>query len=208
MTTLHQLTATTPGLPCRTTDPELWFSRSSTDRELAIALCRQCPLQQPCAQYALDNRGLSGVWGGTTAADRRLFWTGERCRLDEQGRLRLLCGSEKAYRAHFSYREQPGPTCVDGDCVAAHEAQVAADRRARLDAEHAKGGTPTGYHLHWRLGEKACDDCRSALGRQSKARRDRERAASQRAHSEWTAPGSAEDPPGAPAAVQPLALAG
>ncbi|NUR42023.1 MAG: WhiB family transcriptional regulator, partial [Streptomyces sp.] len=39
MTTLAALAASTAGLPCRTTDPELWFSRTSADRTRAVALC-------------------------------------------------------------------------------------------------------------------------------------------------------------------------
>lgn len=182
MTSLATLTATTPNLPCRTADPEIFFSKSATDREQAKALCRSCPIRDACAQYALDNRQLKGVWGGTTVADRRQFWTGESCRFDEQGRLRLECGSEKAYRAHFSYREQP---CAP--CRAAHEAHVEGERRAQLAAEHAKGGTARGYFIHRRLGEVACVECRAGQGRESKARRQREREAGDRARAEWDA---------------------
>jgi hypothetical protein len=203
MTSLADLTATTPGLPCRTTDPELWFSKSSTDRAAAIALCQECPIRQACAQYALDDRSLKGIWGGTTAADRRQFWTGEQCRLDGQGRIRLECGSEKAYRAHFSYREQP---CVE--CRAAHDAVVEAERRAQLEQEHAKGGTSRGYFIHRRLGEVACAACRSGQGREAKARRERGRAAGDRAREAWDAQKGADALRGAQAAVQRLALAG
>lgn len=202
MTTLHTLTADTPGLPCRTTDPELWFSKSSNDRALAVALCLECPVQQRCAQLAIDEREAWGVWGGTTAADRRQFWTGEQCRFDEQGRLRLLCGSERAYRAHFSYREQP---C--DECRAAHDAQVAAERRVQLEAEHAKGGTSRGYFIHRRLGEAACVLCRAGQGREAKARRERDRAAGDRARAAWDARKAADTLRGAQATAQRLAIA-
>ncbi|MFD4572068.1 WhiB family transcriptional regulator [Streptomyces sp. NPDC058417] len=208
MTTLHDLAAVTPGLPCRTTDPELWFSRSSSERALAVALCEDCPIRQACAQYAIDNRGVSGVWGGTTLADRSRFWTGQRHRLDEAGRIRLVCGSERAYRAHFSYREQPGPDCADGDCVAAHEELVTVRRRERLAAEHAKGGSAAGYFIHRRMGDPVCDGCREALRAERRERRERERAAGDRARAAWDARKAAERVAGPQAAVQPLALAG
>lgn len=203
MTSLHLLAADTAGLPCRTTDPELWFSRSSSERALAVALCRECPIREACAQYALDNRDVTGVWGGTTTADRRLFWTGEPHRFDEQGRLRLLCGTERAYRAHFSYREQP---CAE--CVAAHEEQVAGERRAQLAAEHTAGGSARGYFIHRRLGEAACAPCRAALGRKSREDRERQRAAGDRARAAWDARKAADAARGPQAPVQPLALAG
>ncbi|MCX4994286.1 WhiB family transcriptional regulator [Streptomyces longwoodensis] len=208
MNTLHDLAATTPGLPCQETDPELWHSRSSSERALAVELCAGCPIRTPCAQYALDHRDVSGVWGGTTAADRRAFWTGERCRFDERGRLRLLCGSERAYWAHFRYGEQPGRDCAGGDCAAAHEAHITAGRRKRLEAEHAAGGTTAGYYIHRRLGEQACELCAGARGRDSKARRQRDRAAADRARAEWDARKAADRTRGAQTGVHGLALAG
>lgn len=208
MTSLATLTATTPGLPCRTTDPELWFSKSSSDRARAIAFCEGCPIRRECAQYAIDHQDISGVWGGTTLADRRQFWTGQRHRLDDQGRIRLVCGSERAYRAHFSYREQPGRDCVGGDCAAAHEELVTAQRRERLAAEHAKGGTSTGYFIHRRMGEPVCDGCREALKAERREQRERERAAGDRARAAWDARKAADRVTGRETAVQSLALAG
>jgi hypothetical protein len=166
MTSLATLTATTPGLPCRTNDPELWHSRSHTDRARAIALCQECPVRVACAQYALDHRDVRGVWGGTTAAERRSFWDGRPWRFDERGRLRLACGSVSAYHAHHTYREQPCEACT-----AAWEEHLLAERRRRLEAEHAKGGTTTGYHLHRRIGERACDLCLGAMRAHSAAAR-------------------------------------
>ncbi|MFF7534899.1 WhiB family transcriptional regulator [Streptomyces bobili] len=206
MTSLHTLAASTPGLPCRTTDPELWFSRSSSERSLAVALCRECPVRRACAQYALDNPELRGVWGGTTAADRRSFRDGRPWRFDEQGRLRLECGSEDAYRSHFGYREQPCEACR-----AAHEEHITADRRRRLLAEHAlaDGGSTVGYWLHRRLGERSCAACLEAVQAQQAlvpsraARRRRERA-----RTALTSSGAAETLRSPQAPVQPLALAG
>lgn len=157
MTSLAALTATTPNLPCRT-DPTPWYSDNAADRAYATRQCHACPLLLACAQYAIDEREPHGVWGGTTAADRKGFRDGRPWRFDEQGRLRLVCGSEDAYRQHFGYREQP---C--SPCVAAHEEHITAQRRERLAEEHAKGGTQTGYFLHRRLGEQPCAECKAGL---------------------------------------------
>ncbi|MGI3198478.1 WhiB family transcriptional regulator [Streptomyces sp. GTA36] len=201
MTTLATLTARTPGLPCRL-QPEPFFSDDSRERAAAVRLCRDCPLRVPCAAYALEERVSHGVWGGTTEAERRAFWTGVPWRFDEEGRLRLVCGSERAYRSHFSYREQP---CAE--CTAAHEALVEEQRRARLAEEHAKGGTVRGYQIHLRLGEPACPACRGAQSRESQARRDRARAAAGRARAEWDARKAADGRRGAPAPVRPASRA-
>ncbi|NUP19242.1 MAG: WhiB family transcriptional regulator [Streptomyces sp.] len=203
MTSLATLTATTPGLPCRTTDPEIFFSKSSTERDHAKGLCVDCPIRVACAQYALDNRDVRGVWGGTTLAERRSFHDGRPWRFDDEGRLRLECGTEDAYRAHFGYREQPCP-----ECVAAHEEHIAGKRRDRLNVEHATadGGSTVGYWLHRRLGEPACLRCLAAIQAQQAIKRARRGRTRPRATP--AAPGATETASGAPAAVQPLALAG
>ena len=202
MTSLATLTATTPGLPCRL-DPDSWYSDDAGDRNAAVRACRNCPLQQACAEYALDNREPWGVWGATTPADRRGFWSGEPYRFDEQGRLRLVCGSERAYRSHYSYREEP---CEE--CTAAHEAVVEADRRARLAVEHEAGGSRAGYALHRKLGERACVLCLRAQARESQRQRDRGRALAERARSGRADRKPADRLLGAPADAQPFALAG
>lgn len=203
MTTLADLTARTPGLPCRL-DPDTFFSDNSRDRAAAVRLCRTCPLQQACAAHAIEEREPHGVWGGTTAADRRSFGEGRPWRFDEQGRLRLACGSVSAYHAHFTYRERP---CVE--CTAAFEEQLLAERRRRLEVEHAKGGSSTGYHLHRRIGERACGLCLGAMRAASAAARRRKAGRGlQRPRTASVASGAAETVTGAPAAVQALALAG
>lgn len=51
-------------LPCRTSDPELWFAESPADVERAKELCRACPLTELCLDGALARREPWGVWGG------------------------------------------------------------------------------------------------------------------------------------------------
>ncbi|MFG3048109.1 WhiB family transcriptional regulator [Streptomyces sp. NPDC048241] len=190
-------------MPCTTTDPELWHSRSSRDRALAVALCRECPLRQECAQYALDRPELRGVWGATTAADRRGFATGRPHRLDEQRRLRPACGLVSAYYTHFAYREQP---C--GECAAAWADHLLAERRARLESEHARGGSALGYGLHRRIGEPACADCLAAVrARNAASRQRRARRGLQRPRTASPASGSTAVLPGAQAGARGFAAA-
>jgi WhiB family redox-sensing transcriptional regulator len=64
-------------------DPDLWF-RDDTHRErqsnsyssdvnYAVQICQGCPVRLACLEYALDVPQASdwGVWGATTAAERR-----------------------------------------------------------------------------------------------------------------------------------------
>jgi WhiB family redox-sensing transcriptional regulator len=58
--------AATPAeeLPCRTTDPDLWFAEDPADLERAKTMCRACPVRAECLQTALEQREPWGVWGG------------------------------------------------------------------------------------------------------------------------------------------------
>jgi hypothetical protein len=143
------------------------------------------------------------VWGGTTVADRRSFADGRPWRFDEQGRLRQVCGSVSAYHAHHTYREQPCEACTE-----AFDAQLLAERRARLEVEHGKGGTPTGYSLHRRIGEPACGLCLGAMRRQSAAaRRARAGRLLQRSRSGSGSTGTTGALRGPHAGAQPLPIA-
>lgn len=55
---------------------ELFFPRSnsggrpSREELTAIAVCRRCPVQQQCLDYALQHHCDYGIWGGTTGSQR------------------------------------------------------------------------------------------------------------------------------------------
>jgi WhiB family transcriptional regulator, redox-sensing transcriptional regulator len=51
-------------LPCRSSDPELFFAESPADVEFAKALCGGCPVRAECLAGALERREPWGVWGG------------------------------------------------------------------------------------------------------------------------------------------------
>jgi WhiB family redox-sensing transcriptional regulator len=61
---------------CRSVDPELFFPVGTQGAALvqvaaARAVCRRCPVESACLGWALGKPQLSGVWGGTTEAERR-----------------------------------------------------------------------------------------------------------------------------------------
>ena len=64
-TTTRHLTDSSPAVaPCRTGDPELWFSDTPAGVDEAKLLCRTCPVVQECLAGALERREPWGVWGG------------------------------------------------------------------------------------------------------------------------------------------------
>jgi WhiB family transcriptional regulator, redox-sensing transcriptional regulator len=63
---------------CRDTDPELFFPIGTTGAALvqieqARAVCRQCPVQADCLDFALTTNQDSGIWGGTSEEERRVL---------------------------------------------------------------------------------------------------------------------------------------
>ena len=61
---------------CRDTDPDLFFPVGTTGPaidqiESAKEVCRQCPAQVSCLEFALATNQEAGVWGGTSEEERR-----------------------------------------------------------------------------------------------------------------------------------------
>lgn len=137
--------------------PDLWASTLPADQEAARIICQGCPLRAACADHALTRPEERGTWGGLTARERRrLLRPTDPTWLDEQGRVRVPCGTYKALCAHLRYGEE----CEK--CRDAQAARVEAQRRARLAEEHVGGGSATGAVIHRRLGEPVCLGCRAA----------------------------------------------
>ena len=56
---------------CRGVDPDIFYPVTDDDAEDAKAICRACPVQQACLEWALQSREKDGVWGGATERERR-----------------------------------------------------------------------------------------------------------------------------------------
>ena len=56
---------------CRGVDPDIFYPVTDEDAEDAKAICRACPVQQACLEWALQSREKDGVWGGATERERR-----------------------------------------------------------------------------------------------------------------------------------------
>lgn len=53
---------------CLGVDTDIWFDPDTED--LAVAICRDCPVRLECLKLALATQTKHGVWGGTTARER------------------------------------------------------------------------------------------------------------------------------------------
>ena len=57
---------------CRGVDPATFYPVSDEDDALeAKEICAECPVREPCLEYAITAREKDGIWGGMTARERR-----------------------------------------------------------------------------------------------------------------------------------------
>ena len=78
--TAHAIAAGLPrevilgGPACAEVDPELFFLGDLRGKENtydhARKVCLRCPVRLPCAEYAIADPALAGMWGGLTPQER------------------------------------------------------------------------------------------------------------------------------------------
>ena len=56
---------------CRDMDPDTFFPSDGVGVEVARRICVDCPVKEPCLEYAMVNHIDHGVWGGTSERERR-----------------------------------------------------------------------------------------------------------------------------------------
>lgn len=62
---------------CRGLDPNLFFPKRDDEGGVAqaLAVCATCPVTRACMEYAIANYLDEGVWGNTSARQRRAIAT-------------------------------------------------------------------------------------------------------------------------------------
>lgn len=186
---------------------DLWFSADPADRARAKDICHRCPLLAGCAETALADPTTRGVWGGIDTRGRANLRgqtiygpDPDDCTdaADITGAVPVLsrkaqpCGGKGAFLAHRRYDE----TCEQ--CETAHAARIETQRRARLDEEHAAGGTDNGHRIHRLLRETPCEACHNAALR---VRAETKARAREHGAREWSARGTAAADSQEPAGV-------
>jgi WhiB family redox-sensing transcriptional regulator len=56
---------------CRASDPNVFVLKLGQSSEEAKAVCAGCAVTEACLDFALADDQLAGVWGGTSAGERK-----------------------------------------------------------------------------------------------------------------------------------------
>jgi WhiB family redox-sensing transcriptional regulator len=56
---------------CREIPPAVFFPSDGVGVDAARRICADCPVKEPCLEYALESRIDHGVWGGCSERERR-----------------------------------------------------------------------------------------------------------------------------------------
>ncbi len=56
---------------CLDADPEAFFPEKGGSTREAKRICADCPVKEPCLDYALANDERFGIWGGLSERERR-----------------------------------------------------------------------------------------------------------------------------------------
>jgi WhiB family redox-sensing transcriptional regulator len=63
----------TKAAACAQIGGDFWFPEKGDFALDAKRICHDCPVQDECLEYALDNKIQEGVWGGVNARARRVL---------------------------------------------------------------------------------------------------------------------------------------
>ena len=63
---------------CKGLDPELFFGEKGVSNEPAMRVCESCVVRELCLQWALSHNETYGIWGGTSAQERKQLRRGWR----------------------------------------------------------------------------------------------------------------------------------
>ena len=110
---------------CRDLKTDQFFPEKAR-RNVAQMMCADCPLFDPCRDYALARPEVRGIWGGTTDEDRDEIRKGRVLetlaqyeartgRKTSRGKEVDPCGTTGAYRRHIRAKEPPCRPCLDAE---------------------------------------------------------------------------------------------
>ncbi len=94
-----------------------WFSEDPEEQSQCKRICNQCPIKKECAQYAMENQELWGIWGGTDDFRRRRAFGVDEFGEKRVGLSDLVCPFCNSDEVNIKKkREYKGYRCVCANC--------------------------------------------------------------------------------------------
>jgi WhiB family redox-sensing transcriptional regulator len=72
---------------CLGADPEIFYVEKGGSSAEAKAICRGCPVEERCLDYALENNEVHGIWGGHSQPELRILRRAIRREKQNQSRM-------------------------------------------------------------------------------------------------------------------------
>jgi WhiB family redox-sensing transcriptional regulator len=79
---------------CRGCPPDLWYPKRGEWSEVAVAVCRRCPVRVECLDAGIGERW--GIWGGVPERMRRRIRRAWRQAADREAKVALLVAIDAA----------------------------------------------------------------------------------------------------------------
>lgn len=95
---------------CAGLDPRLFFPEPGVSVKDALAICATCPVKTECLDYAMSNVERFGIYGGTTAKQRKTLRRGR-----PHKQKRVTHGTPSGYAWHLAHGEAPCWACADAN---------------------------------------------------------------------------------------------
>lgn len=102
--------------------PDLWHPTISGSTQEAKAVCRTCLVAQECGEAAIEDRTLTGIWGGMTDAERTAL-------RPKRAQPVARCGTHSGYVSHRNRGEDACAPCKRAKAEYARSRWLAADKR-------------------------------------------------------------------------------
>ena len=98
-----------------------------------VAICSDCPVRDLCLAYALSDPSVTGLWAGTTTAEREGLRRRDGIKDRPVDREPPTCGTYRGYLSHRHYGEPVDEACRRS----AKDAEAKRRQRARQKAMSA-----------------------------------------------------------------------
>jgi WhiB family redox-sensing transcriptional regulator len=117
---------------CLGMDNDIFFNSLGNNVEKAKKICRQCPVQRQCLEWASEEQVNHGIFGGRSPLERRHFRKGAS--------NWMVCGTRAGIFYHEENEEKLCPACMSAKHDKArkkvnNQAYIATQRGAREQRE-------------------------------------------------------------------------